>query len=177
MEIKVVDYDERWKELYELEAEKIKGILEDELVEIHHMGSTAVAGLKAKPIIDILPVVKDITKIDILNPKFEALGYECMGEFGLVGRRYYRKGGDHRMHQIHLYAKSSAYDINRHLVVRDYLRTHPQVAYEYGELKSKIALLNPNDIDGYSDGKDEFVQEMQRAAIAWQEESTIKIVD
>lgn len=167
MEIQVVDYDACWAELYEKEAQRIKDILNDELLEIHHIGSTSVVGLKAKPIIDILPIVKNLSKIDALNQEFEALGYECMGEFGLVGRRYYRKGGNHRTHQIHLYEQSSAYDRNRHLAVRDYLRTHPQVAHEYGELKSQLALIYPEDIDAYCDGKDAFVKQMEKDALKW----------
>ncbi|EJW91927.1 protein belonging to Uncharacterized protein family UPF0157, partial [gut metagenome] len=63
---------------------------------IYHIGSTAVKGLWAKPIIDLMPVVKEIKSVDIHEQEFEALGYECKGEYGIAGRRFFMKGGDHR---------------------------------------------------------------------------------
>lgn len=92
MKVEVVDYNPEWPILFREEAEKIKGILGDELIEIHHIGSTSVENLKAKPVIDIMPVVRDITKIDACNEAFERLGHEPKGEFGIVGRRFFRKG-------------------------------------------------------------------------------------
>lgn len=102
-QVRVVAYDARWADEFRKESEKIKEILGGECVAVHHIGSTAVEGLQAKPIVDIMPVVKDIGKIDALYPEFEALGYECMGEFGIAGRRYFRKGGDERTHQVHIF--------------------------------------------------------------------------
>ena len=81
MKVEVVKYRSEWSREFEAEAERIKEILGDEAIEIYHIGSTSVEGLSAKPIIDIMPVVKDISRIDKLNPVFEAVGYECMGEF------------------------------------------------------------------------------------------------
>ncbi|MFD3262223.1 GrpB family protein [Paenibacillus lentus] len=78
-------------------------ILQDDLVNSFHIGSTSVPGLKAKPITDILLVVKDIGGLDTFSAQFENLGYEVMGEFGIKGRRYFRKGGDDRTHQIHAF--------------------------------------------------------------------------
>ena len=94
MQVIVVPYCEEWPELYQTEAEEIRGILGENLVDIYHIGSTSVPGLAAKPIIDIMPVVRHIALVDTCNAAFEVLGYECMGEFGIPGRRYFRKGGD-----------------------------------------------------------------------------------
>jgi GrpB-like predicted nucleotidyltransferase (UPF0157 family) len=165
--IVVVEYDPEWKQMYDIEASVIKQILGTELVEIYHIGSTSVTGLKAKPIIDIMAVVKDIARVDLLNGEFEKIGYECMGEFGILGRRYLRKGGDERTHQVHIFGESNKKDIERHLAVRDYLRTHDEAAKKYGELKSRLALLFPDDSDGYSDGKEDFVKQMEREALFW----------
>lgn len=167
MNILVVDYDPQWACKYVEESEQIMKVLGDELVEIHHIGSTAVEGLKAKPIIDMMPVVKDINKVDQLNNLFIALGYEPMGELGISGRRYFRKGGDNRTHQIHIFQQGNDYHINRHLAVRDYLRQHSQVAQEYGTLKSNLAALYPQNIDGYCDGKDDFMQKLEAKALDW----------
>ena len=80
MKVEVVKYRSEWSREFEAEAERIKEILGDEAIEIYHIGSTSVEGLSAKPIIDIKPVVKDISRIDKLNQSLETLGYECMGE-------------------------------------------------------------------------------------------------
>ena len=165
--IVVTDYDPAWPERYRREAEAIRAVLGDRLVELHHIGSTAVPGLAAKPVIDILPVVRTLEGIDSCNPGFAALGYECMGEFGIPGRRYYRKGGAERTHQIHLFAAESRAEIERYLAVRDYLRCHPEAAAAYAALKRELAARFPWDIDGYCDGKDAFVRELEQKALAW----------
>ena len=163
----VVDYNPEWPAMFEAEAAKIAGALGDNLVAIHHIGSTSVPGLKAKPIIDILPVVRDITLVDERSPQMAVLGYEGLGEFGLPGRRYFRKGGYARTHHVHVYAVISAGEIERHVAVRDYLRTHPDVARDYGELKAQLAERHPGDAIAYMDGKDAFVKAMERDALAW----------
>lgn len=167
MKVIVTAYDETWPALFEEEAKKIKEILGSHCKAIHHIGSTAVKGLKAKPIIDILPIVDNIFEVDVYNSDFEALGYECMGEFGIPGRRYFRKGGDNRTHQVHMFEEGNKKDIQRHLALRDYLRSHPEDALAYGALKEKLASRFPDDIEAYCDGKDEFVKELERKAMIW----------
>lgn len=167
MKVEVVEYSSKWPVMFQEEALKIKNILRDELIDIYHIGSTAVENLKAKPIIDIMPVVRDITKVDKYNKEFETLGYEPKGEFGIAGRRYFRKGLTVRTHHIHIFEISNSRDIDRHLAVRDYLRAHPQDAFEYGQLKSKLAALYPFDNKAYCDGKDAFVKELERKALKW----------
>ena len=167
MQVIVVPYCEEWPELYQTEAEEIRGILGENLVDIYHIGSTSVPGLAAKPSIDIMPVVRHIALVDTCNAAFEVLGYECMGEFGIPGRRYFRKGGDRRTHQIHVFEVSNIHDIQRHLAVRDYLRAHPGTAEQYGSLKVKLAKQYPQDIEGYCDGKDAFVKRLEQNALVW----------
>ena len=105
--------------------------------------------------------------VDKYNEEFVAIGYECMGEFGIEGRRYFRKGGDNRTHQIHIFEQSNHKDINRHIAVRDFLRTHPDIALEYGELKMELANRFPEDIEGYCAGKDAFVKQLEKDALRW----------
>ncbi len=167
VKITVTEYDPAWPQRFEEEARLIRGILGDELAGLFHIGSTAVEGLAAKPVIDILPVVLDIGRVDLHNAEFESLGYECMGEFGIPGRRYFRKGGNDRTHNIHAFQYDDASNILRHLAFRDYLRTHPEVRAAYGALKAELALRFPDDIDGYCDGKDEFVKTHERNALLW----------
>lgn len=99
----VTEYNPRWPELFLREAERIREILGDNCMDVYHIGSTSVQGLWAKPIIDIMPVVRDLEAADRAAGKFEQAGYEYLGEFGIVGRRYLRKGGDERTHQVHIF--------------------------------------------------------------------------
>ena len=85
-------------------------------------------------------------KADVLASQFEASGYEYLGEFGIPGRRYLRKGGDERTHQIHIFEAENEREIRRHLAVRNYLRTHPDDAEDYGRLKKELAGRYPWDI-------------------------------
>lgn len=134
MKVIVVDSCLEWADMYRTEAQAIREILGENCVAVHHIGSTAVPGLKAKPVIDIMPVVKSLAAVDEKQAAFMRLGYECMGEFGIPGRRYFRKGGENRTHQIHVFAEADGRNVARHLAVRDYLRAHPQRAREYGAL-------------------------------------------
>ncbi len=163
--VRVVDYDPAWERAYREEAKRIQDVLGDNCVEIYHIGSTAVPGLAAKPILDILPVVRSLAAADGAAGAFEALGYEYLGEFGIPGRRYLRRGGDERTHQLHIFGVSSEKDIARHLAVRDYLRAHPQTAEKYGELKRALAARFPYDIESYCDGKAAFMKELEKAAL------------
>jgi len=167
MKFVVTAYNDNWSQMFLEESGKIKTIFGEELIDIHHIGSTSVPGLKAKPIIDMMPVVKDIAKIDSFNEQMKKLGYECMGELGMKGRRYFRKGGDDRTHQVHAFQADNKEDIERHLAVRDYLRTHAEAVTQYGDLKENLAKQFPNDIEAYMDGKDEFVKELERTALHW----------
>lgn len=165
--ILVVEYDSNWENLY-IEAElEIKNILGDNCTAVHHIGSTAVPGLQSKPIIDIMPIVYDLESVDEHAREFEELGYEYMGEFGINGRRYLRRGGDERTHHIHIFDIHNHKDVERHLAVRDYLRAHDEVAREYGDLKAQLALEFPYDNDGYSDGKDDYVLNLEKLALEW----------
>ncbi|MDU1910409.1 GrpB family protein [Fusobacterium sp.] len=167
MLVEVKEHNPEWVCLYLGEAEQIKKIFQDELIEIYHIGSTSVKGLKAKPVIDIMPVVKDINNIDQYNDKFIELGYEPMGEYGISKRRFFRKGGEKRTHHIHIFQITDRENIERHLAVRDYLREHSEDAAAYGELKYELAQKYPKDIEVYCDGKDLFVKNLEKKALAW----------
>jgi GrpB-like predicted nucleotidyltransferase (UPF0157 family) len=148
------------------ESEKLKHIFGKEIVDIYHIGSTSVQYLKAKPIIDIMPVVNDINIVDSYNEKMKNIGYKFKGENGIPGRRYFQKGEDSRTHHVHIYQVGSP-EINRHLALRDYLRNHPDVKKTYGELKERLAQQFPYDVQSYINGKDHFVKEIEEKAMNW----------
>jgi GrpB-like predicted nucleotidyltransferase (UPF0157 family) len=166
MKIKVVDYDPKWPIVFESERLLLQHTLGPIVEGIHHIGSTSVEGLAAKPIVDILLEAKSLELLDNSKLIFKSLGYEVMGEYGIPGRRYYRKGGDIRTHQIHAF-KTGDENVHRHLAFRDYLKVHPEVQLEYQNLKFELAKSCNNDIECYCDGKDDFVKKHEARALEW----------
>ena len=164
--VEVIDYQPAWSEAYQVEAQALKDGLGSLDPAIHHIGSTAVPGLAAKPVIDILLEVDDLNEIEQQLPAFLALGYRHRGENGIPGRRYFEKGGEDRTHQIHAFERGSTGAL-RHLAFRDYLRCHPAIADDYATLKKAVARDCNNDIERYCDGKDAFIQEHEQRALAW----------
>lgn len=91
--VEVVAYDRNWPGLFEQERWRLEKIFGSVLVEVHHIGSTAVPGLAAKPVIDLLPVVSDLTAVDAVTAEMVEAGYEAKGENGLPGRRFFKRVG------------------------------------------------------------------------------------
>jgi len=164
--VEVLPYDSIWPHLYLEEKKKTEAIFGNQLVSIHHIGSTAVPGLAAKPILDIMIVVAEIERVDEVNNSLMEIGYEAMGENGIKRRRYFQKGGDMHTHHLHVYAEGDM-NITRHLAFRDYLRAFSGEAERYGHLKLELAKIYPSDIESYISGKDIFVQVMEIKAMDW----------
>ena len=167
--VEVVPPDPRWADLFDQEIRLISPILGSNLIKIEHIGSTSVPNLAAKPIVDLMPVVRDIEAVDPLESRLEEAGYNWYGEYGLVGRRYMNRDNlttMRRIANIHIFACDNP-DIERHLAFRDYLRTHADVRDRYGMMKVACAASNPDDINGYSTCKDAWVKDIESDAIAW----------
>lgn len=164
----VIPHDPQWHEEFNVESKRVKDALGHNVVAIHHIGSTAIPGIYAKPIIDILVEVQEITAVDGHNASMESLGYEIMGEFGIPGRRFFRKDNQEgiRTHHIHSFAVGSD-QVTRHLAFRDYMIAHFEDAQVYNELKRRLAIEYPTNINGYMDGKDEFIKAIDRKAAQW----------
>jgi GrpB-like predicted nucleotidyltransferase (UPF0157 family) len=166
--VEVVPHNPQWREACEAEAKQIATALAENAVAIHHIGSTAIPDIYAKPVFDLLVEVRDIAEVDRQSSALESLGYEVKGEYGIPGRRYFRKDNPEgiRTHHVHVFEAGSA-EIERHLAFRDYMRAHPEEAQKYSELKRKLAEDHPQSIDEYMDGKDGFIKEMDRRAAQW----------
>ncbi|WP_226577346.1 GrpB family protein [Halobacillus litoralis] len=164
--VEVRPYDEKWIDLFEEEKKKLSSLFQSQLVAIHHIGSTSVSGLSAKPVIDILPVVKEIGRVDGYNENMRALGYEARGENGLPGRRFFLKGGEDRTHHVHVFEQGND-EITRHLAFRDYLRNHPSDRNQYARVKRELAERYPYDIESYIEGKNQLVSVIQTKALEW----------
>lgn len=155
--IVLVNYDPEWEALFKQEVSIVREILGDELVAAHHIGSTAIPGLKAKPIIDILLEVKSIHSVEKYNKQFQSIGYEAKGEYGIKGRRFFQRGADERTHHVHVFEKGSP-EVSRHVKFRDYLKENKEKVKEYEKLKVALAEKNPCDPESYAKGKNEFIR-------------------
>jgi len=163
----MVPHDPSWRAAYVAESQRVARTIGKTVFAVHHIGSTSIAGIYAKPVIDILVEVLDLSAVDIHSAEMESLGYQVMGEFGIPGRRYFRKDElGVRTHQIHIFAAGSDQAV-RHLAFRDYLIAHPEEARAYSELKRRLAAKHPDDPEAYMDGKDAFIKEIDRRAIEW----------
>ncbi len=160
----VVDYDEMWPALFENERTLLQMTLGKVISRIHHIGSTSVPGLSAKPVIDILIEVANLEELDSLNQAMEGVGYTVRGENGILNRRYFTKGGNQRSHHIHAFATGDA-QIIKHLAFRDYLIKHNDVAIQYALMKKSAMLLCENDSHRYSIYKADFIQKHLRMAL------------
>jgi GrpB-like predicted nucleotidyltransferase (UPF0157 family) len=166
--VEVVPHDPRWRDAFEAEAKHLAAALGENVVAIHHIGSTGIPGIYAKPIVDLLVEVRDLADVDGRSPAMESLGYVVMGEYGIPGRRYFRKNNreGNRTHHVHAFRAGSE-EVVRHLAFRDYMIAHPADAQRYSELKRQLAEEHPHSMDAYMDGKDGFIKEMERRAAEW----------
>lgn len=170
MKVVVAAYDPAWPSLFENEAAVLAAALGSNAIAIHHIGSTSIPGMSAKPIIDIMVEAEQLSAVDAHNAEMARIGYEAMGEFGIAGRRYFRRH-DHagtRSHHVHVFQRGSE-DADRHLALRDYLRTNPDDVQRYSDLKLALAQAHPNDIEAYMDGKDALVKEIEAKALLFKQ--------
>ncbi|MEM9740929.1 MAG: GrpB family protein [Pseudomonadota bacterium] len=168
MGVFVVPHDPNWAMAFKEEANALERALGPISIQLHHIGSTAIPGILAKPIIDLLGVVTQLSDVDARANMFESLGYEVMGAYGIEGRRYFRKfdRDGTRTHHLHVFQEGSQH-AERHLAFRDYLRAHPKVATEYSALKERLTRGDAVTWDRYLDGKDPFIARVEPQAIAW----------
>jgi GrpB-like predicted nucleotidyltransferase (UPF0157 family) len=161
------EYSPAWPLEFAQEATRLKALLGDELVAVHHIGSTSIPGLAAKSIIDLLPLARDITRIDDLTPTLQEAGYKAWGEYGLPGRRFFTKDhGAYRTHNVHIYQVDDP-DTERHLAFCAFLRSHDDVRNEYEALKREVYALHPANVAAYNEGKDAWIKKMELVAVAW----------
>lgn len=169
--IAITDYDPQWPRLFEAEKRYLERILpEGRIGRIEHFGSTAVVGLAAKPIIDMLVEVRSLLDVrDDLAPLLESLGYEYFwrpsapGDDDIAYAWFIKRGRDgRRTHHIHMLAPESP-EWNR-LAFRDYLRTHPETAQAYAMLKRRVAAQCPDDRIAYARAKTQFIEHVNELA-------------
>jgi GrpB-like predicted nucleotidyltransferase (UPF0157 family) len=166
-DVTIVPYDAVWPELFRQEAEHLRAYLPPQLIRrIEHFGSTAVPGLAAKPIIDLLVEVTSLraARADIA-PILEAQGYDyfwrpTMGDDVPPWYAFFikRDQGGTRTHHIHMMTRRPVFQAHwERLLFRDYLIANTDVAAEYGQLKTRLASAHPHDRVAYTEGKTAFI--------------------
>jgi GrpB-like predicted nucleotidyltransferase (UPF0157 family) len=138
--IKIVPYDPTWPAQFDTEATSIRAALGGLALRIEHVGSTAVPGIAAKPVIDIQVSVPAVEKLDSYSEPLGRLGYVHipLGDFDLVYPWFQKPAEWPSTHHVHLCVFGGEQE-RRHLAFRDYLRTHPAIAAEYVRLKRRLA--------------------------------------
>ncbi|GAB5437045.1 GrpB family protein [Falsiruegeria mediterranea] len=163
----IVAPDPNWPVQAQAEADRWRALELPGLVTIHHIGSTSVPGLPAKPIIDLLPVFETTDACDAVQTRIESIGYEWLGEFGLPGRRYVRlidPDTGKRLFHAHCYAQGSA-EITRHLALRDVLRDNAPLRAAYTSVKARCAALHPGDHQAYGACKADWIDKAETKAL------------
>ncbi|WP_277592637.1 GrpB family protein [Rickettsiales endosymbiont of Stachyamoeba lipophora] len=152
-------YNSAYPDMFQTKSQAIQKALGTNCITVHHIGSTSVPYLAAKPIIDILPVVKDIRIVDQHTLSMNNLGYEAKGEHGIPFRRFFKKEG----FNVHAFEVASP-EISKHLLFAQFLMKHPEICTQYEQLKFNLAKQFPNDITSYCLGKDTFIREIFKNA-------------
>lgn len=167
-EIKIVDYDPRWPLLFAEEADRLRSVLDPTLITgLAHFGSTAIPGMSAKPIIDILIAVRSLTtaKTTFIAP-LQGLGYVYWHDNPKTDRMFFVKVmppfGAKRTHHVHVTEPQG--EMWQRLAFRDYLRAHPEEAATYERLKRRLAAEHPTDREAYTEAKSAYVDLVMRKA-------------
>jgi GrpB-like predicted nucleotidyltransferase (UPF0157 family) len=162
-------HDPNWATQAAQEATRWQRALGSQLLRVHHIGSTAIPGIVAKPVLDLIPEFADLVALDESREVIESLGYAWWGDYGLPGRRYCTRSepqSGRRLVHAHCYVNGSA-EIERHLAFRDYLLAHPVVAEDYAAEKLRCRALHAEDSSAYSLAKNAWIQQVQAAALGW----------
>ncbi len=162
--VKLVPHNSRWKKSYAREAEKLRTIFGSDDLGIQHVGSTAIPGIPAKPIVDIAVAVPSLRAARRYIPALRRIGYQLKHE-ARTDRLFFAKGHERqRTHYLHVGSRRGQY-VRDMVTFRDYLRSHPQVAARYAQLKRKLAGEYAGERPRYTSGKKKFIETVIKKAI------------
>lgn len=170
--IEVVPHDPAWADAYQTEVHKLSAAFASDQAEFHHIGSTAIPGILAKPVIDIMVVVAKLERVEDWIPKMAVRGYEYRGEAGIPGRQFFRKDTNGvRSHHVHIFEAGHP-NIAVQINFRDYLRAHPAEAQAYSRLKQELAARFRHSPEEYTEAKTDFITHINQLAEDWRKRQT-----
>ena len=159
----VVPYDEAWKNAFEEIKTEIEAEIGALIIGIEHVGSTSVAGMSAKPCIDIDVVIEDYSAFAAVVDGLKAIGYIHEGDLGIKDREAFKYSGKEHLQMHHLYVcPKYSKELHRHITFRDFLRSNPEAVKKYSLVKEKAAELFPHDIDRYIEYKSPCIEELYK---------------
>ena len=161
-EMLIVPYNYRWNERYNEIKDFLYTVFEEIVVDIQHFGSTAIEGMPSKPIIDVLVIVSDISKVDNYNEKMINAGYVARGENGISGRRYFQKlasDGVNHLEHIHIYELDNPH-VKDELMFRDYLIMNREAFEKYKKAKLELSDKYRFSPSEYTENKSKCVNEI-----------------
>ena len=167
--VEIVNYDPHWPVLFEEEAKRLRAVLDPSaILGLEHFGSTAVPGLSAKPVIDILIAVRSLTDAQATFVEaLQTLDYVYWADNPNKDRMFFVKGmppfGSRRSHHVHVTEPHG--EMWQRLAFGDYLRAHPEEARTYDRLKRRLAAEHPKDREAYTDAKSAYVESVMRKAM------------
>jgi len=162
-EVRVVEHDPDWDRLFRELSDRATAALGELALRVEHVGSTSVPGLAAKPVVDLDVVIPSQADLPEAIRRLRTLGYEHLGDLGIVSREAFRRSPGTPPHNLYVCAQDSE-ELARHVRFRDYLRANPAEAEHYAALKRKLAEQHRFDIDAYCDAKTGFIEAALLAA-------------
>jgi GrpB-like predicted nucleotidyltransferase (UPF0157 family) len=164
--VEIVDHDPAWAGVFADLGATLRDAIGDVSLRIDHVGSTAVPGLAAKPVIDIQISVRRLEPVDAYRQPLDRLGYLYRADNPERTKRYFREPPGQRRTHLHV-RRLGSFSQQFPLLFRDYLRSHPPAAAEYADVKRRCAALFRHDRSGYVEAKDSSVWSIIRRADAW----------
>lgn len=159
--VRLEEYNPKWKDLFEEEKELLFKTFKDRIISIEHIGSTAIPGLLAKPIIDMNVAIPSLDDVDYFITGLQKLGYEYIPERRFSDRQFFPKGpSERRTHHLNLVEITSETGWKNELLFRDYLRSHDKAKNEYATLKKELAEKYFDNRDEYTERKSKFIIEI-----------------
>jgi GrpB-like predicted nucleotidyltransferase (UPF0157 family) len=162
--VKLVKHNPKWRHSFEKEAEKMRRVFGKDALEIQHVGSTAIPGILAKPIIDIALIVPSLRKANHYEERLKEIGYKIKKNDDRKERLFFTKGPEKkRTHYLHIGAIDSGY-VEDMILFRDYLRKNKDFAKEYSELKEQLAKRYHNTREIYTTKKEKLIKKIVKNA-------------
>jgi GrpB-like predicted nucleotidyltransferase (UPF0157 family) len=161
--VRLEPYAPAWADAYEEERERIVSVLGNQLLGIEHVGSTAIPGISAKPIIDIAIGVSALSVAEKFVAPLSRIGYDYAGDGGVPNHRIFGRGPRLRTHLVHAVVADGP-EWRNYLLFRDILLNNPQLVREYASLKIALAAKFPDDRPSYTNAKGQFIEKVLNGA-------------
>ncbi len=157
--VEIVSYDPQWPEIFSSERDALLARVRQRFAALEHIGSTAVSGQRAKPVIDMMAAIRHLEEVEQLLPTLAAAGYGLI-DVGMRNRYFLRRQAPNgQLFHLHI-VELATWDQRKERLMRDYLRAHPDAVQAYGALKAQLARHYSEDSLAYTKAKTAFIQEI-----------------